>query len=123
MSVGVKVDEDLPVQMAELFIAHGYDAKTVVGQGWRGVADDVLWQRIQTEGRWLVTGDKGFADLRSHPPGSHSGVLLLRPQEESRRAYLELLEAALEQLDLDHSSGSVAVVTHRGLRIRRPSKQ
>jgi hypothetical protein len=24
---------------------------------------------VQGEGRWLVTADKGFADLRQYPPG------------------------------------------------------
>jgi len=118
----VKVDEDLPQQIAELLSARGYDARTVVGQGWRGASDDVLWHRIQAEGRWLITGDKGFADLRSHPPGSHAGVILLRPQEESRRAFLELVDAALDLLDLDDSAGAVVVVTQHGLRIRRSMK-
>ena len=98
MSSRVKVDEDLPRQIAELLAVRGHDARTVVGQGWRGLPDEILWQRIQREGRWLVTGDKGFADLRSHPPGSHAGVILLRPQEESRRAYLELVELPLSDL-------------------------
>ena len=122
MSSRVKIDEDLPSQIAELFAARGYDARTVVGQGWQGLPDEILWRRIQPEGRWLVTGDKGFADLRSHPPGSHAGVILLRPREESRRAYLELVEAALERIDLDESAGAVVVVTHHSLRIRRSAK-
>ena len=122
MNSRVKVDEDLPWRAAELIAAHGYDAKTVVGQGWQGVRDEVLWPRVQDEGRWLITGDKGFADLRSHAPGTHAGVILLRPQEENRRAYLELVEAALDRLDLDDLAGAVVVVTHHGLRIRRSVK-
>ena len=94
----------------------------MVRQGWQGLPDEILWERIQAEGRWLITGDKGFADLRLHPPGTHAGVILLRPQEESRRAYLDLVEAALDRLDLDNLPGAVVVVTHRGLRIRRPAK-
>jgi len=118
----VKIDEDLPWQISELFVSRGHDAKTVVGQGWQGFSDDILWQRIQREGRWLITGDKGFADLRAHPPGSHAGVILLRPQEESRRAYYELVEAALDRIELDDLAGAIVVVTHHGLRIRRSAK-
>jgi predicted nuclease of predicted toxin-antitoxin system len=123
VSPRIKVDEDLPQQIAELFTGHNNDATTVVEQGWQGLPDDVLWERIQAEGRWLITGDKGFADLRLHPPGTHAGVILLRPQEESRRAYLELVEAALQLFDLDNSPGAVAVMTHRGLRVRRSAKK
>lgn len=122
MTARLKVDEDLPPQVAEILAAYGHDAKTVVAQGWRGYPDSAVWEGVQREKRWLVTGDKGFADLRAYPPGSHTGVVLLRPQEESRRAYMQLIEAAIDQLDLDSNAGATVVVTHRGLRIRRPNK-
>jgi len=32
---------------------------------------------------WQGLADKGFADLRVYPPGSHAGVLLFRLDEES----------------------------------------
>jgi predicted nuclease of predicted toxin-antitoxin system len=118
----VKVDEDLPQQIADLFVSHGHDAKTVVGQGWQGFPDTDIWQRINREGRWLITADKGFADLRLYEPGSHIGIMLLRPEEESRRAYIELVEAALGQIDLDRYGGAIVVVTHRGLRIRHSTR-
>ena len=119
MTARIKIDEDLPRQIAHLVAAHDYDARTVVDQGWRGASDDDLWPRIQNEGRWLITADKGFADLRRHPAGSHAGVILLRAQEESRRAYLQLARFAFDRLDLNELSGAVVVVTHRGIRIRR----
>lgn len=75
---------------------------------------------MQRERRWLVTADKGFADLRTYPPGSHAGVLLFRLDEESRRGYLELTRVALQRLDLERLAGSVIVVTRRGIRIRKP---
>ena len=119
MSARVKIDEDLPRQIADLAGARGHDAATVVGQGWQGADDEDLWPRVQSERRWLITADKGFADLRRHPPGSHAGVILLRSQEENRRAYLELAAIALERLKLDEIAGAVVVVTYRGVRIRR----
>lgn len=123
MNLRFKIDEDLPGQTSELFLARGHDVKTVVGQGWQGLADKLIWLRIQTEGRWLVTGDKGFADLRTYPPGSHAGVVLLRPFEESRSAYLRLTEIVLEQVDFEKNAGATIVITHHGVRIRRPQRQ
>lgn len=74
MNVRVKVDEDLPRQVADIL-----SSVTVWGQGWQGASDEVVWRRVQAEGRWLVTADKEFdkefADLRRHPPGSHAGVI------------------------------------------------
>jgi predicted nuclease of predicted toxin-antitoxin system len=119
VSARVKIDEGLPRQIADLVAAQDHDAATVVGQGWQGASDDDLWPRIQDEGRWLITADKGFADLRRHPAGSHAGVILLRAQEESRREYLDLAAIALDRLELDELAGAVVVVTYRGVRIRR----
>lgn len=119
MNIRVKVDEDLPQQVADLFAARGCDATTVVVQGWQGLPDGALWLRVQQEGRWLVTADKGFADLRTYPPGSHAGVLLFRLDEESRRGYLELTQAALQRLDLERLTGSVVVVTPGRIRVRK----
>jgi predicted nuclease of predicted toxin-antitoxin system len=119
VSSRLKVDEDLPRQIADLLEARGHDAGTVVGQGLQGIADAILWPRVQQELRWFVTADKGFGDLRRYPPGTHAGVILLRAREESRRAYLELAEKAVSRLDLDQLSGAVIVVTPRGIRMRR----
>jgi predicted nuclease of predicted toxin-antitoxin system len=118
-----KIDEDLPRQLADLLVTRGHDAKTVVEQGWQGQPDGIVWQRVQNEGRWLFTADKGFGDLRTYPPGSHAGVVLLRPFEESRRAYLQLTEIALEQIDFEKNVGATIVITYHGVRIRRPEKQ
>lgn len=116
----IKVDEDLPSLAAEWLREKGYEASTVVEQGMSGWTDNALWQVIQTAQHFLLTADKGFADLRVHPPGSHAGILLLRPDEDGIRPILKLLENVLEQVDLETLSGTVTVATSRGLRIRRP---
>jgi len=117
----LKVDEDLPSGIANLLNAHGHDALTVRDQGWQGTPDDELWGRVQSEGRWLVTADKEFGDIRKYPPGTHAGVILLRPTEESRADYMQLVERLLSRLKLDEIAGAVVVVTPRGVRIRRIS--
>ena len=122
MTARFKIDEDLPSQIAEILTDRGHEAKTALAQGWQGFPDTDVWIGVQQEKRWLITADKGFADLRAYPPGTHAGVILLRPQEESRRSYVQLIEAALAQLDLESHAGATVVVTQHGLRIRRPDK-
>ena len=123
MPVRLKVDENLPSQLAGLLTELGHDAVTVADQGWLGIADRDLWPGVQAEGRWLVTADKEFVDLRRYPPGSHAGVLLLRLAEQSRVDYLRLVETAVASLDLDNLAGAIVVVTDRGVRIRRAQTQ
>ncbi len=117
----IKVDEDLPPIAARWLQEKGYTASTVIDQGMGGWKDPKLWQVVQSDNQFLLTADKGFGDIRVYPPGSHAGILLLRPDEDGIRPLLELLQITLEKVDFSQLSGNVAVVTPRGLRIRRPS--
>ena len=115
----VKVDEDLPKAAVQMLRRHGHEAVSVVEQGMGGTKDPCLWQAVQAEHRFLVTADKGFGDIRSYPPGTHDGILLLRPDQAGIRPVLDLLERTFAAYDLEALAGAVAVVTPRGVRIRR----
>lgn len=115
----VKVDEDLPRSVAQRLSAAGFDTRTILEQGMGGFKDEQLWPIVQEEQRFLVTADKGFADIRRHPPGRHAGVLLLRPDRDGVQPVVELLEQVLSSVDFADLSGTVAVATPRGLRVRR----
>lgn len=117
----IKVDEDLPSAIVLRLRLAGYrDTKSVVEQGMGGWKDHQLWPVVQEEGRFLVTADKGFGDIRRYPPGSHAGVLLLRPDQDGIGPVVELLERTLEVVDLASLRGTVIVATAQGIRIRRP---
>ena len=123
MAIQIKVDEDLPADVARIFSEAGYIADTVVRQGWGGSEDEDLWQRVQDEGRWLVTADKGFGDVRTYIPGTYVGIVLLRAVIESRRRYIELAQELVRSIRLEEVSGCLVVVTPRGIRIRRPTEE
>ncbi len=115
----VKVDEDLPRAAVQMLRDRGYEAVSVVEEGMGGWKDPALWQAVQAEQRFLVTADKGFADIRSCAPGTHAGVLLLRPDQDGIRPVVELLKRVLASYDLEALARTVTVVTPRGIRIRR----
>ncbi len=119
MAFAIKIDEDLPRTAAQLLRERGYDAISVVDQRMGGWKDSSLWKAIQEENRFLVTADKGFANIRTYPPGKHVGVLLLRPDEDGIRPIIDLLAKVLASYKLDELAGSVTVVTPRGIRIRK----
>jgi hypothetical protein len=85
--------------------------------GWK---DAALWVAVQREGRFLVTGDKGFGDIRAYPPGTHAGVLVLRPDQDGIRPLVELTDLLLARTRLEDLARLVSVVTPRGVRTRRP---
>ena len=115
----IKVDEDIPPIAATWLQERGYEASTVVDQGMGGWKDDSLWPAVQDDKQLLLTADKGFGDIRRYPPGTHSDVILLRPDEDGIHPMLDLLETVLAQVDFAQLVGSTAVVTPRGIRIRR----
>ena len=120
MPFRVKVDENLPNSMAVLLVQNGYSTASVSDQGWGGMKDEELGPKVFAEGRFLVTADKGFGDIRRYPPGTHSGVLLLRLDKPSVRGFLRLMSRVLSSTPLEALHGSVAVATFGGLRIHRP---
>ena len=115
----IKVDEDLPGAVAKLLSEAGHDAIGVIDQGMGGAPDAELWRAVQVEHRLLVTADKGFADIRSHMPGTHAGVLLLRPDTDGIGPLVALLRRVLQYYNLVDLSGTVTVATSRRIRIRR----
>jgi predicted nuclease of predicted toxin-antitoxin system len=66
----IKLDEDLSKSVRNHIASLGYDVTTVVSQGWGGTEDVDLWPRIVAEKIFWVTADKGFDDIRAHPPGT-----------------------------------------------------
>ncbi len=119
MPIVVKVDEDLPADIAGIFRAAGHETKTVYEQGHVGLPDDQLWPIVQREQRMLVTADKGFANARSHPPGSHAGIVLFRLPHESRAGYIRLANYLLTRLKLEDVSGAIVVVSPDAIRVLR----
>ena len=114
----VKVDEDLPQAAVRLLREHGYDAAGVYEQGMSGWKDEALWKAVQEEKRFLVTADKGFGDIRLYSPGSHEGVLVLRPIQQGIRPVVELLKRVLDSYRFEELHGCVVVASLGGIRVR-----
>ena len=73
-------------------------------------------RRSGPKGRILVTLDRGFADLRAYPPGSHPGIVVLRQGLTSVTAALKLL-AGYE--GLAEIGGCTVIVSDASVRVRR----
>jgi predicted nuclease of predicted toxin-antitoxin system len=119
----IKLDEDLPKAVAESVRREVPDTLTVLDEGLSGVLDPSLWKTVQREKRFLITGDKAFADIRRYPPGTHAGVLLLRPDENGILQMKGLIQDVLNLGDLESLEGCIAVATPGRLRVRRPKGQ
>lgn len=116
----VKVDENLGQSHAALLQEAGYEADSVFDEGLSGTSDEALWEQVVEEDRLFITLDLDFSDVRQFPPGSHPGILLLRPRSGSRDAVTSVLERVLLEYDLEELQGCLVVADDLHTRIRRP---
>lgn len=117
----IKLDEDLSPIVAEPLIAAGYEVATVAGQGWSGMKDAEIWPKVVSEQAFFITADTGFGDIRAYQPGTHHGILLLRPDRESLVNFRDLVSEVISRQPLEYLLGTVTVARFGNIRIRRES--
>jgi len=115
----IKVDEDLPRSALQILQDAGHEALSVIDQDMGGWSDAALWNSVRAEQRFLITADKGFGDIRSYSPGTHGGILVLRPNQDGIRALIDLLERVLANYELASLVGTVTIASPSSIRIRR----
>ena len=117
----IKLDENLPATLVALLAALGHEVDSVPQEDLAGQPDPTIWQAAQDAGRFLITQDLDFSDIRHYQPGTHHGLLLERLAEPSRRRLTERVRHlfATEQVETWHRCFVVA--TDRKVRVRRPA--
>jgi len=118
--VKIKLDENLPRRLVKSLGRIGHDADTVPQEGLAGSDDSSVWIAAQQSGRFFVTQDLDFSDIRKFRPGSHHGLLLIRLREPSRRTLTGHIVHLFETEDVATWLGCFIVATEYKLRIRRP---
>jgi predicted nuclease of predicted toxin-antitoxin system len=116
--VRFKVDENLPIEIAELLRASGHDAVTVLEQHHGGSPDAELALLCQAENRVLVTLDMDFADIRAYPPSAFPGFVVLRLGHQDKPHVLSVFTRALALLHTDLLVGRLWIVEEDRVRIR-----
>lgn len=119
----IKLDENVPVDAAEALRAKGHDVETVIGEGLSGSPDRQLVVVASAERRLLLTLDRGMADIRAHPPGSHAGIVVFRPEHQDAATVRAAVEAFADHHGTADFEGCIVVVRGHLARIRRPSPQ
>jgi predicted nuclease of predicted toxin-antitoxin system len=113
-----KVDENLPVEVAELIRAAGHDALTVPEQNLGGHPDRAIADTVRKEKRAFITLDLDFADIRTFPPGEYSGLIVLRLAMQDKPRVLRVIERVILLLNSEPLAGTLWVVDETALRIR-----
>src|SRR4030067_3825914 len=118
-----KIDENLPIEIAELLTNAGYNAKTVNDQRLRGGKDPVLIDACKSENRVLVTLDTDFSDIRAYPPQEFSGIIVLRVGSQSKTHIIGVFNRILSLIDSEPLKEHLWIVEESRIRIRGKDKE
>jgi predicted nuclease of predicted toxin-antitoxin system len=99
-----KIDENLPVEAAQVLRQAGHDAKLAV-----------ICRREQ---RALITFDKDFADIRTYPPSEYNGLVVIRLPQQDKPSVLALMKRLLPILEQEVLAQKLWIVDMRRVRIR-----
>jgi predicted nuclease of predicted toxin-antitoxin system len=116
----VKLDENLPAQLAARLRDLGHDVDTVHDERLIGVGDMELLRAALTESRFLITQDLDFSDSRRFAPGSHPGILLIRLRSPNRRSLVRRTLELFQTEAVNNWHGCFVVATERKIRVVRP---
>jgi predicted nuclease of predicted toxin-antitoxin system len=113
-----KIDENLPIEIADLLINAGHDAKTVNEQQLQGVKDPVLIEICRSEHRILVTLDTDFSDIRTYPPQELSGTIVLRVGRQAKQRIIEVFRRIIPLIDHEPLKQHLWIIEETKIRIR-----
>jgi len=119
--LNVKLDENLPNFLVEIFAQHGHHAITVPEENLAGTEDEPLFEVAKAEGRLFVTLDLDFSDIRAFPPNTHPGIIVIRPSSKGARTLRFIFQRLLQQVDLETLKGALTIVDETRIRSRRSS--
>ena len=118
----LKIDENVSRHVVGVCAAFGHEAHTVHDENLAGKPDSAVVGAATAEDRMLLTLDRGLGDVRFYPPGSHRGIVILRPNRTDAPGMIAFLREFLERYSLEDLDGCVVVVEPAQIRVRRPAR-
>ncbi len=116
--IRIKVDENLPIEVARRLNDAGHDALTVLDQKMGGASDEEIAGVCRDEGRILITLDGGFSDIRAYPPKENPGFIVFRLRRMNKAYVLEMVGRVAEALGREEINGRLWIVDGSRIRIR-----
>ena len=113
-----KIDENLPVEVAEVLRHAAHDACTVLEQQYGGRPDAEIASLCQHEERILITLDKDFANIRMYPPERYAGIIVLRVKQQDKPSVLKMMQRVLLFLPNKPLEHHLWIVEETRIRIR-----
>jgi predicted nuclease of predicted toxin-antitoxin system len=105
-----KIDENLPVEAADMLQQAGHDATTVHAENLVGANDQNLSVVCRNENRILISLDLGFADIRGYPPEEFPGIIVIRSKRQDKSTVLNIIENLTRAFEKEAVAGKLWIV-------------
>ncbi len=113
-----KIDENLPIEVAQLLREAGHDVFTVHDQKLVGAKDAVIARVCQDEKRILITLDADFSDIRTYPPADFYGLIVFRLSRQDKIHVLDVLRKTMKLFKNESLIGKLWIVDENRIRMR-----
>lgn len=113
-----KIDENLPIEAANILNRFGYDTDTVLDEGLQGTTDVVLINICKKENRIFITFDLDFSDVRTYSPGAYPGIIVIRLADQSVDLTLSVINKLISTFKEESPVGKLWIVEETKIRIR-----
>jgi len=113
-----KIDENLPIEIADALQQAGHNAETVFSEQLTGDDDENIAAVCRKEGRAIVTLDLGFADIRAYPPKDYAGLIVFRLRRQDKPFVLGIVTKLLAALNQQDPTGKLWIVEEKRIRVR-----
>ena len=113
-----KVDENLPEELTHLLRSAGWDSATVVEQDLGGAQDPPLARVCASEGRVLVTFDRGFSNIKIYSGFGLPGVIVFRLKRQDKPHVPKVSDQLVQELKRREPHGELWIVHENRIRIR-----
>jgi uncharacterized protein (DUF433 family)/predicted nuclease of predicted toxin-antitoxin system len=115
--------KNLPARLSAVLSGLHHDVHTLSDENLSGCSDHELWEASKREGRFLITQDLDFSDLRQFTPGTHHGILLVRLRTPDRESLINRVQELFRTEDVNSWARCFVVATERKVRVVRPLHQ
>ena len=113
-----KIDENLPIEFADLLQTEGYDASTVYSESLKGAKDSTIIKVCQEEERTLITLDTDFANTQVYPPELHHGIMVLRVRKQDKSYLISFFQKVIPQFSQNPVAKHLWILEEGKIRIR-----
>lgn len=120
----LKLDENIDIRVVTLLRLAGHDVATVSGQGLISSADEELINVCRSEGRCIVTCDRGFGNRLKYNPSDYAGIVVIRlPSRYTFADWREAIDTLILGLEEVEVTGKLWIVQSGTVQEYQPIEQ